>query len=110
MATVASSVVGPVEQSIREKLSTSFAPTVLNIRNDSAKHSHHAPMRAQGTPGGETHFYVEIVSTQAFEGKTTLQRHRLVHSILRDELDAGLHSLSLSTKTEQEANVAHQPS
>ncbi|KAJ6587157.1 bola protein [Mycena vulgaris] len=59
-------------------------------------------MRAQGGGNGETHFSVQIVS-DVFESKTRMQRHRLVYAALREELDAGLHSLSLQTKTEEEA-------
>ncbi|KAF7315448.1 hypothetical protein MIND_00059700 [Mycena indigotica] len=105
MATTATSAAGPIEQAIREKLSSTFKPSVLEIRNDSSKHQHHSAMR--NNTSGETHFSVHIVSA-LFEGKATLQRHRLVHSTLREELEGGLHSLSLSTKTEQE--VAESPS
>ncbi|KAJ7747375.1 bola-like protein [Mycena metata] len=94
---------GPLEIAIREKLTAQFRPTLLKISNDSWQHRHHAAMRAQGSDASaETHFSVQIVSA-AFESKTSLQRHRLVNAALREELDAGLHALSLSTKTEAEA-------
>ncbi|KAJ7072096.1 bola protein [Mycena amicta] len=103
---MATSTAGPIEQSIREKLSIAFLPSLLQIRNDSSNHSHHAAMRAQATlPPKPVHFSVQIVSA-LFEGKTTLQRHRLVHNTLRGELDAGLHSLSLNTKTEARGSRA----
>ncbi|KAJ7091149.1 bola-like protein [Mycena epipterygia] len=93
---------GPLETAIREKLTAQFSPTVLRISNDSWQHRHHAPMRAQGSDGtGETHFSVQIVSN-LFESKTTMQRHRLIYAALREELDGGLHALSLQTKTEAE--------
>ncbi|KAF7321735.1 hypothetical protein MKEN_00695200 [Mycena kentingensis (nom. inval.)] len=122
MATI-SATPGPIESAIRQKvqpyhpfpphlsqLSAAFAPSVLDIRNDSHQHRHHAPMRAAGG-GAETHFWVSIVSN-SFENKSTMQRHRLVFSAVRAELDAGLHSLSLQTKTEAEAAAAEpkQPS
>ncbi|KAG9316384.1 bola-like protein-domain-containing protein [Chiua virens] len=59
-------------------------------------------MRAQGGGSGETHFALQIIS-EAFKGKTTLQRHRLVYSALSDEFTQGLHALSLKTKTPEEA-------
>ncbi|KAK7005678.1 bola-like protein [Favolaschia claudopus] len=93
---------GPVEIAIREKLTAQFNPSVLKITNDSWQHRHHAPMRAQGSDGtGETHFTVHIVSA-SFQAKTTMQRHRLVYAALKEELDAGLHALSLQTKTEED--------
>lgn len=52
-----------------------------------------------GTDGAD--FAVAIVSA-AFAGKTQIQRHRLVNSLLKDEFDQGLHALSLRLKTPQE--------
>ncbi|KAJ7079104.1 bola-like protein [Mycena belliarum] len=97
---MATPTAGPIESAIRDKLTTQFSPMLLHIRNDSAQHRHHSAMREQGG-GAETHFSVKIVSS-AFRSKTTIQRHRLIHAALKEELDAGLHSLSLQTKTEQE--------
>ncbi|KAI0728149.1 bola-like protein-domain-containing protein [Fomitopsis betulina] len=91
---------GPVATSIRDKLSA-LQPSELNITNDSWQHRHHAPMRAQGGGSGETHFSIQVVSEQ-FRGKTTMQRHRLIYSMLSDELSQGLHALSLKTKTPEE--------
>jgi len=96
-----SSAPGPLEQSIRTKLIALLQPADLTISNDSWQHRHHAPMRAQGGGNGETHFSVNIVS-DAFQGKTTMQRHRLIYAALSQEFAAGLHALSLKTKTTQE--------
>ncbi|EPQ57546.1 bola-like protein [Gloeophyllum trabeum ATCC 11539] len=96
---------GPVETSIREKLTTLLQPAELTITNDSWQHRHHAAMRAQGGGSGETHFSVQVVS-DAFRGKNTLQRHRMIHSALSDEFAQGLHALSLKTKTPEEARSA----
>lgn len=49
----------PIEASIREKLTQHFSPSVLNVRNDSSKHAHHAAMVAQGGGNGETRTYIE---------------------------------------------------
>ncbi|KAJ7163586.1 bola-like protein-domain-containing protein [Mycena crocata] len=93
---------GPLETAIREKLTAQFSPTALRISNDSWQHRNHAAMRAQGSDGtGETHFSIQMVSAR-FQSKTTMQRHRLVYAALREELDGGLHALSLQTKTEEE--------
>ncbi|TFK54213.1 bola-like protein [Heliocybe sulcata] len=92
---------GPVETAIREKLTTLLQPIELTITNDSWQHRHHAPMRAQGGGSGETHFSVQVVS-DTFQGKNTLQRHRMIHSALSDEFAQGLHALSLKAKTPEE--------
>ncbi|KAF9263359.1 bola-like protein [Marasmius fiardii PR-910] len=91
---------GPIATSIRQKL-IALEPSELAIVNDSWQHRHHAAMRAQGGGNGETHFSVHIVS-EAFQGKTTIQRHRMIYDILAEELQQGLHSLSLKTKTPAE--------
>jgi len=81
-----------------------LSPVVLNIVNESYKHAGHA-----GNPGGgpdaETHFRVEIVSKE-FEGKRLVQRHQLMYKLLDDEIKAGVHALSMETKTPQEAGIA----
>ncbi|KAJ7496020.1 bola-like protein-domain-containing protein [Mycena galericulata] len=97
---------GPLENAIREKLTAQFSPTLLKISNDSWQHRHHAAMRAQGSDGtGETHFSISMVSA-CFRSKTTMQRHRLIYAALREELEGGLHALSLQTKTEEEVVAA----
>ncbi|KII92903.1 hypothetical protein PLICRDRAFT_155806 [Plicaturopsis crispa FD-325 SS-3] len=98
---------GPVEQAIREKLVAQLQPSELMITNDSWQHRHHAAMRAQGG-GAETHFSVQIVS-DAFVGKSTMQRHRMIYSTLSKELAQGLHALSLKTKTPEEFKKAEAP-
>ncbi|KAH9485188.1 SufE-like protein 1, chloroplastic/mitochondrial [Psilocybe cubensis] len=95
-----SSSPGPVEISIREKvimLTALLQPASITITNDSWQHRHHSAMRDQEN-NGETHFSVQVVS-DAFEKKTTMQRHRIVYSALSDEFARGLHALSLKTKT-----------
>ncbi|KIK67179.1 hypothetical protein GYMLUDRAFT_37235 [Collybiopsis luxurians FD-317 M1] len=104
MATTPLSSPGPIEIAIRSKLTSSLQPTALVINNDSYQHRHHAPMVAQSGGNGETHFSLEIVSDE-FKGKATMQRHRMVYSLLSEELNQGLHSLSLKTKTAAEADA-----
>ncbi|KAF5393520.1 hypothetical protein D9757_000781 [Collybiopsis confluens] len=107
MATTSQSSAGPIESAIRSKLTLSLQPTALIIHNDSHLHRHHAPMRAQGGGGGETHFSLQIVSDE-FNRKTTMQRHRMVYSLLSEEFDQGLHSVSLKTSTTAEAETAKE--
>ena len=82
-----------VQTAIREKLKAALAPLVLEITDDSHRHAGHAGAR----PEGETHFAVLIVSMQ-FQGKSRVERQRLVYGILRDELAGPVHALSLTTK------------
>ncbi|RLV94733.1 hypothetical protein JA1_001554 [Spathaspora sp. JA1] len=94
---------GPIELSILTKIQQSFSPTYLKIVNDSHKHAHHAGIRG-ATNTTESHFNIEIVSS-IFEGKGLPSRHRLVYSLLDDEIKhKGVHALQLKTKTESEIN------
>ena len=88
---------GAVAKSIDNKLRTRFAPTRLDIEDESSRHRGHAGHRE----GGESHFRVEIVSA-AFEGQSRVARQRLVYAALKDEFAAGLHALALTTLTPEE--------
>ena len=88
---------GAVSNAIDNKLRARFAPTRLSIEDESSQHRGHSGHRE----GGESHFRVEIVSA-AFEGKNRVARQRLVYEALKDEFDAGLHALALTTLTPAE--------
>jgi len=92
-----------VEDSIREKLSKAFAPSDLIVENESAKHAGHAGARDHlGRVTGETHFRVAVVSA-AFEGKSLVERHRLINAVLKDELAGPVHALAIKASTPAEA-------
>nr|CAH7765619.1 unnamed protein product [Callosobruchus chinensis] len=48
--------------------------------------------------GAETHFKVVVVSDK-FDNTPLLKRHRIVNKILKDELQSGVHALSIEAKT-----------
>lgn len=81
-----------VADTIRAKLTERFAPTRLEIEDQSHRHIGHEGAR----PGGETHFAVTVVSA-AFTGHSRVARQRLVHQTLADELASRVHALSLTT-------------
>ena len=90
-----------IEDEMRVKLEKSLAPSVLEIVNESHLHQGHA-----GSPGtGTSHFRMKIVS-QAFSGKSRLERHRLVNETLKDELAGKIHALALSTHAPDEAGAS----
>ncbi|MET0873707.1 MAG: BolA family protein, partial [Pseudolabrys sp.] len=45
-------------------------------------------------PGGQTHYRVYIVS-DAFKGKTRIERHRMINQSLAAELAGGVHALAI---------------
>src|ERR1043166_7446957 len=75
---------------ITEKLTKAFAPESLRVLDESHQHEGHAGHR----PGGETHFRVYIVS-DAFKGKSRIERHRMVNAALASELAEGVHALAI---------------
>lgn len=56
---------------------------------------------------GETHFRV-LIASEAFAGKMQPARHRLVYSLLKEEMArvGGIHALQLQTRTPQEQEKA----
>lgn len=92
-----------VEDSIREKLTKAFAPSSLVVENESAKHAGHAGARDHlGHVTGETHYRVAVVS-EAFQGKSAVERHRLVNAALKEELAGPVHALAIKAQTPAEA-------
>ncbi|MCT4557273.1 MAG: BolA family transcriptional regulator [Pelagimonas sp.] len=78
------------EQEIIAALQAAFAPTHLEVRNDSGRHAGHA-----GDDGsGESHFHV-VLRSAAFEGQNRIARHRAVHKAMGPDLVAAIHALSL---------------
>jgi BolA-like protein 1 len=92
-----------VEDTIRDKLLKAFLPANLIVENESAKHAGHAGARDQvGHETGETHFRVIVVSA-AFEGKSPVDRHRQINTVLKDELAGPVHALAIKALTPAEA-------
>ncbi len=79
-----------VKAKIEEKLTKAFQPASLEIVDESHLHAGHAGHR----PEGETHFRVRVVS-KAFTGKSRVQRHRMVNSVLAEELAGPVHALAV---------------
>ena len=88
---------------IRDILEAKFNPQTLEIVDESAKHAGHAGRN--GLEGGETHYRVSMVSA-VLNGSSRLARSRAVHEVLEPEFKTGLHALSLSLLTPEEAAKA----
>jgi BolA protein len=81
---------GAVADSVRQKLQQAFAPTRLEVEDDSARHAGHAGARS----GGESHFNV-LIESAAFTQVGRVQRQRMVHAALAEELAGPVHALSV---------------
>jgi BolA protein len=85
-----------VAETMRQKLTARFAPTRLDIIDDSERHIGHAGHPGGAGEGGATHFTVTVVSA-AFAGVGRVARQRLVYETVADELKGGVHALALTT-------------
>ena len=77
---------------IRERLEAALNPVSLEIIDESHKHAGHA------SAGGAGHFEVRIVSA-AFDGKSPVQRHRMVFEAVGDLMQTEVHALSIQADT-----------
>ena len=80
---------------IRAALEKELAPTRLEIIDDSAKHAGHAGAREGG------HFQLRLTSA-AFRGKTSIQRHRLVFAAVGALMKTDIHALNIDARTPEE--------
>mgnify|MGYP001440358442 CR=1 FL=1 len=75
---------------IAQKLKDALSPQHIEVEDVSHHHAGHAGWRE----GGETHFHVTMTAAE-FEGKSRLERHRMVNELLAEELASGVHALQL---------------
>ena len=77
---------------IHARLSEVFSPEALAVHDDSYQHAGHA------SAGGGGHFRVNLTSA-AFAGKRTLERHRLVYAAVQEAISSGdIHALQIDAK------------
>ena len=82
-----------VAETITAKLTVAFEPERLEVVDESHKHEGHSGWRA----GGETHFHVTLVS-EAFSGRSRLERQRAVYAALAGELAGPVHALQVTAR------------
>ena len=79
-----------LHEQITARLDSRFELEHLEVINESGNHN--VPS------GSHTHFKVILVAPE-FEGLRLLQRHRLVHQTLSEQLAGGVHALAVHTYT-----------
>jgi BolA protein len=87
-----------------DKLTRAFAPQSLAVEDESHLHAGHAGHR----PEGQTHYRVYIVS-EAFVGKSRLERHRMINATLASELAGGVHALAIHAAAPGENHPSPKP-
>jgi len=81
---------------LRSALEQAFAPTALEIIDDSAAHAGHAGARSGG------HYRVKLVAA-TFRGRSPLERHRLVYTAVAPLLTGSVHALNIEARTPEES-------
>ena len=77
---------------LRAALETSLHPTLLEIRDDSAKHAGHAGAKEGG------HFHV-VIAAAGFAGVPALERHRMVYAAAAELMGGDIHALSIDARS-----------
>lgn len=81
---------GTVAEEMKQLLTEAFAPSALDIINDSAQHSGHS-----GDDGsGESHFTV-VIEASAFAEMNRLARQRAVIAALGDIVGERVHAVAI---------------
>jgi BolA protein len=86
-----------LEATIRERLAT-LAPSALELIDESHLHAGHA-----GARSGGRHYRLSIVSEQ-FDGRRTMERHRIIYAALGDLMQHDIHALSITARAPGDAD------
>jgi BolA protein len=81
---------GPVATEMLRRLNSALSPTKVDLIDDSEQHRGHGGYN----PAGESHFSLKIESA-AFEGKSRVERQRMIYGALGDLMDSRVHALSI---------------
>jgi len=81
---------------IERLLTSAFAPTKLQVKDQSHLHAGHA-----GAREGKGHFDVTIVSDK-FAGLSRIQRHRMVYDALGSFMQSDIHALRINAFSPQD--------
>ena len=87
----------PIVAQIRTALERAFAPSVLEIVDDSARHAGHAGARSGG------HYRVTLVA-DVFRGRSRLERHRLVYAAVAPLMSGSVHALNIIARSPEESS------
>jgi BolA protein len=85
---------------IKAILRAALAPVSIDVIDESHRHASHSDTlkrRGAGITSNGTHFRITIVS-EAFRGKSRVERHRAINHLLRAEFAAGLHALAIEAR------------
>ncbi len=74
-----------VSDRIEAKIRSSYSDSLLKLENESHLHA---------GPASESHFKLTLVSDQ-FKDVRLLKRHQMIYGLLAEEMQQGVHAMSL---------------
>ncbi len=77
---------------IKQRLEAAFAPTQLEVTDDSSQHKGHA-----GSRDGAGHYTV-FIEANCFKGKLQVTVHREIYHVLSDMIPEQIHALQIKVK------------
>ena len=81
---------GPIAAEMLRRLNSALQPARVELIDESEQHRGHGGYN----PAGESHFTLRIES-QAFDGKSRVERQRLIYAALGDLMESRVHALSI---------------
>ena len=84
---------GPIATEMLRRLDSALSPTRVELTDDSEKHRGHGGYN----PAGESHFTLEI-ETEAFAGRSRVERQRMVYKALGDLMHDRVHALQIRAR------------
>ena len=84
---------------IRGRIQFALDAERVEVHDESHLHAGHAGARS----GGESHFRALVVAAR-FEGKSQVERQRMVYDLLAEEMSGGIHALSIKAITPDECD------
>ena len=79
-------------EEILQKLNNNFSDGTVELKNTSSQHIGHnsSGMHLKAT-----------IHYNGFRGKTTLDRHRMVHEVLKEEIGKEIHAITIITSCDE---------
>ena len=84
---------GPIAVEMLRRLNSALSPARIELTDDSEQHRGHSGHN----PAGESHFCLEIES-EAFAGKSRVERQRMVYKALGDLMRERVHALQITAR------------
>jgi BolA protein len=81
---------GPVAAEMLRRLNSALSPSLLELTDDSEQHRGHGGYN----PAGESHFSL-VIESDAFAGKSRVDRQRMIYAALGDLMRERVHALSI---------------